>query len=120
MTDNSTKICLVNASKGFLESMVSFNKYFRLGIEISIHTLKEAMEVPNDGILIIHNRVPENLTALQILKERKKNSENCAQPCIFVSEPLSEYCQVLFDELDLVWQSDIPIDNSKLYTLVRV
>jgi len=113
------KCYVVSNDRLLLEGLEAFKTFFAMPYEW--HDLAEFKQIDpdNSDIVIIANENPEKLDGLMNIQKVRSLAKLAATPIIFLSEKLSEDADVIYQDFDFVWPSEIPFHSNHFFTLLE-
>ena len=101
------------------EGLSLFIDFFQL--PYGINDFQDAALVdPTDGdIIVVCNTDPERLEGIQNLQKIRSLPELSSTPIIFLSENLSEHANILYQDLELIFRSELPFHSGHFFSTVE-
>lgn len=99
----------------FMEGLTAFKAFFDLPYDWYEFAEPVQINPENHDVVIVVNEDPEKLDALTSIQKLRSLPQLAATPIIFISEPLSEYAKILFQDFDFIWNSNAPFQSDHFF-----
>lgn len=105
-------------SKEFEDSLVAYSEYFSMDYEWVKFKKTEKYKVDEGDFFLLHNSIPEELKALDVLHQLHHHPKFCSLPIILVTAPLSPDAMNIYAEAEFTWQCPLPFDSNIFYRIL--
>jgi tetratricopeptide (TPR) repeat protein len=112
-------IHLIHHSDDLVQALNGYKKLLGWPHDWKVPQKNEAPSLDLHDFYIVYNRDPEKLDGLKAAQHLRSNPESFAVPILFISDKLSDYAQLLFDDLDFVWLCEQPFHSRRFFDTVN-
>ncbi|HET9238910.1 MAG TPA: tetratricopeptide repeat protein [Oligoflexus sp.] len=111
-------IHLIHHSDDLVQALNGYKKLLGWPHDWKVPQKNETPSLDLHDFYIVYNRDPEKLDGLKAAQHLRSNPETFAVPILFISDKLSDYAQLLFDDLDFVWLCEQPFHSRRFFDTV--
>jgi tetratricopeptide (TPR) repeat protein len=111
-------IHLIHHSDDLVLALNSYKKLLGWQHDWKVPQKGEAPSLDLQDFYVVYNRDPEKLDGLKAAQLLRSHPESFAVPILFVSDKLSDYAQLLFDDLDFVYLCEQPFHSRRFFDTV--
>lgn len=111
-------IHLIHHSDDLVQALNGYKKLLGWPHDWKVPQKNETPSLDLHDFYIVYNRDPEKLDGLKAAQHLRSSPESFAVPILFISDKLSDYAQLLFDDLDFVWLCEQPFHSRRFFDTV--
>lgn len=114
-------IHLIHHSDDLIQALNGYKKLLGWQHDWKVPQKNELPALDLHEFYVVYNHDPEKLDGLKAAQALRSNPESFAVPILFLSDKLSDYAQLLFDDLDFIWVCEQPFQSRHFFeTLAKV
>ena len=111
-------IHLVHYRDDLVQALQGYKKFLNWPHDWKAYQKSVPPILEQQDFFLVFNHEPEKLDAIRIIQHLRSNPDTFGIPVLFISEKLSDYAHFLYDDLDFVWQSELPFNSHQFFELV--
>lgn len=111
-------IHLIHHSDDLVQALNGYKKLLGWPHDWKVPQKNETPSLDLHDFYIVYNRDPEKLDGLKAAQHLRSSPDSFAVPILFISDKLSDYAQLLFDDLDFVWLCEQPFQSRRFFDTV--
>ena len=112
-------IYLINHNEDLIQALESYKKLLLWPHEWRVHPNPDLSPIEPGSILLVYNAEPEKLDGIRAAQNLRHNPQTFGIPILFLSEKLSEYGQLLMNDLDFIWHSEQPFHSKHFFETIQ-
>lgn len=112
------KIYVINTDQEFVNTLQVYEKFLRKGHEWEFYEPSATIDLLKGEFCLIVNKNPETLDGLNWIQQIRSKPETFPIPIGFVTEPLSDSAQLLYDSYEFIWEIKLPFDSFNFFSSI--
>lgn len=101
------------------EGLQLFIEFYQMPYGLTDFQNAALVDSTDGDVLVVCNCDPERLDGVQKLQKIRSLPELSATPIIFLSENLSEHASILYQDLDLIFRSELPFQSGHFFSTIE-
>ncbi|WP_141734818.1 tetratricopeptide repeat protein [Oligoflexus tunisiensis] len=111
-------IHLIHHSDDLIQALNGYKKLLGWQHDWKVPQKGELPDLNLHDFFIVYNRDPEKLDGLRAAQHLRSHPDTFAVPILFLSDRLSDYAQLLYDDLDFIWHCEQPFHSRRFFDTV--
>jgi tetratricopeptide (TPR) repeat protein len=111
-------IHLIHHSDDLVQALNGYKKLLGWQHDWKVPQKGDSPDLDLHDFFLVYNRDPEKLDGLRAAQHLRSNPETFAVPILFLSDKLSDYAQLLYDDLDFIWHCEQPFHSRRFFDTV--
>ncbi len=111
-------IHLIHQNEDLVQALAGYKKLLSWPHDWKIPQKSESPSLDLHDFFVVYNKDPEKLDAIRAAQNLRSKPETFAIPIVFVTDKLSEYAELLFNDLDFVWVCEQPFQSRRFFDIV--
>ena len=107
-------IHLIHHSEDLVQALNSYKKLLGWQHDFKVPQKGELPALDLHDFFVVYNKDPEKLDGLRAAQHLRSHPDTFGMPILFLSDKLSDYAQLIYDDLDFVWFCEQPFQSRQL------
>lgn len=111
-------IHLIHHSDELVQALNGYKKLINWQHDFKVPQKAELPALDRQDFYLVYNFDPEKLDALRAAQNLRSNPETFGIPILFLTDKLSDYAQLLLDDLDFVYVCEQPFHSRRFFEIL--
>lgn len=111
-------IHLIHHSDELVQALNGYKKLLSWPHDWKVPQKTEKPSLDLQDFFLVYNKDPEKLDGLRAAQHLRSHPESFAVPILFLTDKLSDYAQLLLEDLDFVWVCEQPFHSRRFFDML--